>query len=338
MPRRRFKMDGGAVYHCITRTVGATMLLDSKDLEVLRRQLWQAAEFCGVQVLTYCLLSNHFHVLVRVPPKEPIPDHELVRRYRALHPRDSVFTRRQIGGLPGQEPAAVLSAALARGDAEAQRLRKALTQRMGDVSEFMKTLKQRFSIWYNQTHDRFGTLWAERFKSLLVEDDRYALSTVAAYIDLNPVRAKLVDDPKDYRFCGYAEALGEGGEAIRAGLRGIFGSGPWAELLQDYRTILFGKGGRAKADGSDAGMIPPEQVRAVLAEGGRLPMATVLRCRVRYFTDGAVLGSPGFVSAALGDYQRATGRRHHLPHPAPMAGADWPGLATLRRLRSGLFG
>jgi len=339
MPRRRFKMDGGAVYHCITRTVGATMLLDSKDLEVLRRQLWQAAEFCGVQVLTYCLLSNHIHVLVRVPPKQPISDQELVRRYRALHPRDSVFTRRQVGGLPGQEPAAVLSAALARGDAEAQRLRKALTQRMGDVSEFMKTLKQRFSIWYNQTHDRFGTLWAERFKSLLVEDDRYALSTVAAYIDLNPVRAKLVDDPKDYRFCGYAEALGEGGAAVRAGLRGIFGSGSWAELLQDYRTILFGKGSQPKRGDPQAAIIPPEQARAVLAEGGRLPMATVLRCRVRYFTDGAAIGSPGFVAGVLRAYQGATGRRMRQTEARALSGSDdWGGLTTLRRLRSGLFG
>ena len=41
---------------------------------------------------------------------------------------------------------------------------------MHDLSEFMKTLKQRFSIWYNRNHDkRLGTLWTERFKSVLVE-------------------------------------------------------------------------------------------------------------------------------------------------------------------------
>ena len=68
---------------------------------------------------------------------------------------------------------------------------------MGDVSAFMKELKQRFSIWFNRSHKRFGTLWAERFKSVLIENAASALRTVAAYIDLNPVRAGLVEDPKE---------------------------------------------------------------------------------------------------------------------------------------------
>ena len=58
-------------------------------------------------------------------------------------------------------------------------------------------------------HDRFGTLWAERFRSLLVQDLSGALLVVAAYVDLNALRAWIVDDPKDYRFCGYAEAVAE---------------------------------------------------------------------------------------------------------------------------------
>ncbi|MGY8697004.1 MAG: transposase, partial [Verrucomicrobiia bacterium] len=79
---------------------------------------------------------------------------------------------------------------------------------MGDVSLFMKELKQRFSIWYNKSHRRQGTLWGERFKSVLVQDDPFALMTIAAYIDLNPVRAGIVSDPVEYRYCGYGEAMG----------------------------------------------------------------------------------------------------------------------------------
>ena len=45
----------------------------------------------------------------------------------------------------------------------------AFAARMGDVSEFMKSVKQRFGIWFNKTHGRYGTLWADRFKSVLVE-------------------------------------------------------------------------------------------------------------------------------------------------------------------------
>ncbi len=80
---------------------------------------------------------------------------------------------------------------------------------MDDVSAFMKLLKQRFSIWYNRSHGRGGTHWCERFQSVLVEDTPHALRLVAAYIALNPVRAGLCRDPKDYRFSSYAEALGD---------------------------------------------------------------------------------------------------------------------------------
>jgi hypothetical protein len=81
---------------------------------------------------------------------------------------------------------------------------------MGDVSHYMKSLKQRFTQWFNRTRQsrRKGTLWEERFKSVLVEGTVEALSTVAAYIDLNPVRAAIVSDPKDYRWSGYGAAVG----------------------------------------------------------------------------------------------------------------------------------
>jgi hypothetical protein len=56
-------------------------------------------------------------------------------------------------------------------------------------------------------HERRGTPWMERFKSVLVEDGE-ALRTMALYIDLNPVRAGLVADPKDDFWTGYGEAAG----------------------------------------------------------------------------------------------------------------------------------
>jgi hypothetical protein len=98
---------------------------------------------------------------------------------------------------------------------------------MGDVSVFMKELKQRFSKWFNKERNRFGTLWAERFKSVLVEDQPGVVQTVAAYVDLNPVRAGLVKDPKDYRWCGYAEAVG-GNETARRGLASVHRSAEWS--------------------------------------------------------------------------------------------------------------
>lgn len=339
MRMRRLKVLGemAAVYHCVTRTVGGAFLFGEKEKEMLRRQLWQVAEFSGVEVLTYCLLSNHFHILVRVPAKESISDAELLRRYRLLYPKDTALTRKHAKGVL-EDPAKTVENTLAAGGEEARILRTALLRRMGDVSEFMKTLKQRYSVWYNRTHDRFGTLWAERFKSVLIENDRYALATVAAYIDLNPVRAGLVDDPKDYRFCGYGEAVGEGGRRIRDGLQSVLECSNWRTVLREYRMILFGKGSEAKRDGSHAGAIAWEKADEVLNNGGKLPVSAVLRCRVRYFTDGAALGSAGFVSEVLRAYQKRTGRRGRQQEARPMAGTEWGGLTTMRGLRRSVFG
>jgi putative transposase len=89
---------------------------------------------------------------------------------------------------------------------------------MYDISVFIKELKGRFAQWYNQLHERCGVLWAERFKSILLEGGE-ALAAVAAYIELNPVRAGVCDDPKDYRYCGYAEALAKGSLLAREGIR-----------------------------------------------------------------------------------------------------------------------
>ena len=51
----------------------------------------------------------------------------------------------------------------------------------------MKTFKQRFSVWFNRNHRLYGTLWADRLKSVLVEGSGNPLQTMAAYTDLNPV-------------------------------------------------------------------------------------------------------------------------------------------------------
>ncbi|MFU8849337.1 MAG: transposase, partial [Opitutales bacterium] len=199
------------------------------------------ADFSGVEILTYCVMSNHFHVLVRVPARQSVSDAELLRRFRVLYPKPTKYQTAEF---------ARLEKSLKEGDENTLVIREQLLSRMYDLSAFMKTVKQRFSIWYNRNHgDRRGTLWMDRFKSVLVEGKGNPLQTMAAYIDLNPVRAGLVADPKDYRFCGYAEAVA-GQPRARAGLRWIWaaraGGDPRSEnsvasALQLHRELIFGK-------------------------------------------------------------------------------------------------
>ncbi len=176
---------------------------------------------------------------------------------------------------------------------------------MGDLSSYMKLVKQRFSIWFNKTHQRYGTLWAERFKSVLVESASRALRASSAYVDLNCVRAGLAIDPKDYRFCGYAEAVA-GNRLAQQGLCKVLGLANWNEAHEAYRQMLFSIGA-APSEGKAS--LSLEQLTEVVRTQGRLPLGTVLRCRLRYFVCGAVLGSRVFVEEHLVAYRRSTGQR-----------------------------
>jgi len=205
---------------------------------------------------------------------------------------------------------------------------------MGDVSQFMKLVKQRFSVWFNRSHNRFGTLWAERFKSVLVEGGGRVTAAMAAYIDLNAVRAGLVKDPKDYRFCGYGEAVA-GSPAAREGLNYVLGAKSWKRSQGAYRQMLFGRGSGPQTKGQALSTVEFDEV---MKAKGELPLTAVLRCRVRYFSDGAVLGSRAFVQQHLHHYQKITGRRKHTePQTLPMI-ESLTEITTLRGLRKNAFG
>jgi REP element-mobilizing transposase RayT len=317
MRTARIKIYGeDAVYHCISRTVNGERLFDEDAKEMFRRQMWQIADYCGIFILTYAIMENHFHMLVRVPKKAPISDEEHLRRYRLLYPKP---TRFQTASL------AVVEAQLKAGGPDADAWRKQQLALMNDVSVFMKLLKQRFTIWFNKTHNRFGTLWAERFKSVLVQTAGRAVRVVAAYIDLNPVRAGLVDDPKDYRFCGYSEAVA-GRKIARAGIIHIIGEDDartWQAAQEYYRLMIIGSGAKPRA--GKAAVSENLFEETVLAEG-KLSLATALRCRIRYFTDGGVLGGRAFVTKHLTHYRRKTGLRCRKgPHALPPV-CDWGGM------------
>jgi len=178
MRQARIRGQGLSYYHIISRVVDRRFILGDEEREhfvVLMRKL---EAFLGLRVVTYVVMSNHFHLLIEEPDRDNFPamDREtLLQRLGYLYKQSTVDAVRE-----------ELDRASAQGGQEwEQQIFARYQRRMGDVSIFMKELKQRFSQWYNRSKGRKGTLWEERYKSVLVEGDEKALMTVAAYIDLN---------------------------------------------------------------------------------------------------------------------------------------------------------
>jgi len=319
----RIKVNGrSAVYHCISRVVGGQRLLGPLEREKLREMLWQQAAFCGVEIITYCLMANHIHVLVRIGAEITVTDAQLVERALQFYGKKSLY-------------AELLSKSIKKKGVLPEDLREGLRERMGDVSGFMKELKQRFSKWYNRQQNRYGTMWAERFKSVLVEDQPSAVQAVAAYVDLNAVRAGLVKDPKEYRWCGYAEAVG-GNNLARKGLGSFYPWTDWRKVAREYRQVLLVTGGRSGSSGKV--VLDPDEIRRELERKGELKLGQVLRLRVRYFSDGVVLGSRNYVNEVFRECRDRFGARRR-DGARPMRGLAALGeLATMRDLQVNVVG
>jgi hypothetical protein len=327
MRRARVVEDGGGFYHVISRVVGRERLLrDEADRELFRQIMRATEAFSGCRVLTWCCLFNHFHILLEVPAAHEVSDAELLARMKFIYKPEKVA-----------EFAEELARCREAGQAAmAERWRSPYVKRMYNLAEFVKTVKQRMTMAYNKRHDRLGTLWTERYKSVLVEGETDALMAIAAYIDLNPVRAGLVADPKDYRFSGYGEAMG-GSKGARDGLGWVVGGGPsdWSTVGGIYRQLLYIKGQERGLTPEGTPVRPGfsgDEVAAVVAAKGRLALKDALRCRVRYFTDGVALGSREFVDAVFLRHRGYFSEKRRDGARA-MRGAQWGGLFTARDLR-----
>jgi REP element-mobilizing transposase RayT len=330
MRHARVKVEGTGCYHVVSRVVDRAFKMDDGEKEIFRRMMRKAEAFSGVRVLTYAVMSNHFHVLVEVPDRGEVGEDELLRRMTALYGAAYVAARVVQWAEWRKNGAAYLA------NAERDRL----LARMGDVSAFVKTLKQRYSMSYNARHKRTGTLWEERFKSVLVENGESARAAVAAYIDLNPVRAKLAADPKDYRWSGYGEACG-GGTLAREGLIAVHDSrhleqpGAWRHVSSRYRVLLYAEGEerRAACGGQVVRKgIASAEVDHVLERNGKLPLPELLRCRVRYFTDGMAIGGKAFVERVFNANRGLFGPKRR-DGARKMRFGEWGGLRTARDLR-----
>jgi len=187
--------SGTSHYHLMSRANDRRFLFEKGRVKTqLVDALKRAAAFSGIQIDAYVAMDNHFHVVCKVVrPEEPVPEDELVRRVAALkgeRAAEELALHWKELRMMGME-AAVLEA------------QERLRARMNDISEFMKTFKEAFNVWYKRERKYTGTIWSGRFTSTLVEGGRYR-ATCMRYVYFNPVRAGIVSRAADYAWCWMA--------------------------------------------------------------------------------------------------------------------------------------
>ena len=318
MRLRRMLASGDGYYHLISRTAGQQFLMGPEEKDRLMGLLYRVAEFSGGEVLTFALMDNHFHILVKVPKYREVDEPELLRRLRVLYgdeKTDRVLHDWEVWGRKGRVDK-VLSA------------KAALRARMYDLSQFCKTLKESYSMSYNFRNAHSGTIWGARFKSVLLSPDYETLMSVGAYIDLNPVRAGIACEAGVYAWSGYTQALG-GLRKARQGLRALVSmayarlDATWEQSNNAYRSAIEGfieppalskrteKSGGESAVGAETSALmtkaaagrrkqraerfEPQVVAEALEQGGKISLFALLRCRVRHFSHGVALGPLEFI-------------------------------------------
>lgn len=192
----RIKPDKDTRYHLMSRINNKMYFFKNAGIKrEIIRTLRKVAYFSGIEINAYCIMDDHFHIVCTVrKPEEEIGEKEILKRIAALKGEKYAKSteedweyNRSIG--LGEEV-----------EINVARWR----DRMYDISQMMKTFKENIDRIYKKEHEYTGTIFAGRFKSTVIEDGKY-FETCVRYVELNPVRARMVGRAKDYEFSSYNE-------------------------------------------------------------------------------------------------------------------------------------
>ena len=304
----------GTYYHLINRTAGSPGDFPFGDLEKeqLLRLLKKLCAYYTIDVLAWQIMGNHFHLAAFAPAAEPSPE-ETARRYETYHNGKH--------HLNPDTPECLRTAASLR-----------------DISAFMHDLQQQFTSWYNKTHgNRRGALWAGRFKNPILEP-RQTLLSLMTYIELNAFRAKLVEDPADYRFGSWGEWSATGTHPFAATLlhhlRYNFGEHTADWTLADFHRELRTEFARIiEGDKREA---TPDSIQQAMTTAAKPAPLTAFNRRVRYWSDGLAIGSRLFLRNLMTQWHPAEKVENHRTSPQfqPANSATPPPICAWRRLRA----
>ena len=174
MPRtqRLIINDETAVYHVMSRTALDGFPLGDIEKDFMLDLIRRYSSLYLSEILGVCIMGSHFHLLLKMFPEYKFTDEQIKNRYVEFYGDERVF---------------------------ADGLIPSLREKLSNLSEFIREIKVGFARFYNRRHNRRGYFWGDRFKSVIVEKGETLINCLA-YIDLNPLRAGLVERPEEYRW------------------------------------------------------------------------------------------------------------------------------------------
>ena len=177
-----FSRSDTPYYHCVSRCVRHAFLCGEdftrgKSYEHRRKWLEQkllnTADSFAIKVCAYSVMSNHYHVVLKVCSEEADewPVNEVISRWHSLY-SGTVFSRRFMAG----------EALSASEDHELNQSIALWRERLTNISWFMKTVNHAVAVMANEEDECKGHFWESRFKCQALLDDRALLSSMACVL------------------------------------------------------------------------------------------------------------------------------------------------------------
>jgi len=306
MPRtsRMIITEQKAVYHVMSRTALDGYPLKDVEKDFMLDLIKRLSALYFTEILGFCLMGNHFHILVKMIPENRFTDDDIQKRFEAFFGDSREFAEGQISYW---------------------------REKLSSLSEFMREVKVGFARYYNRRHNRRGYFWGDRFKSVIV-DKGETLINCLAYIDLNPLRAGLIDRPEDYRWnsLGYHLQTQNKDHFLSTdfGFEEFNIKSP-EERIRRYRRYVYEAGAIGRPDKMQAGVIDPKVVSKERRKDFEINRISRFRYRTRYFTDSSIIGSKEFVAEHYQRFKHLFYSKHEKK-PKPIKGLE--GMYSLKRL------
>jgi putative transposase len=317
-PKRLKLKDEEGFFHIMSRTVGQEFYLGDVEKEKLFNIIKYYSGFYLVKVIGLTIMSNHFHLLIKSEPESYYNDDQVKQRIEKYLVKDKDKKKKKKKKDKEEEEAGEeVEEEEEEEEKEISYLKlQRIKKQMADISEYVRAIKQTFSRWYNKMNNRTGYFWGDRFKSVLIEKGE-ALINCLAYIDLNPVRAGIVNRPEDYRWSGIGYRIYTDNRGDFLSFEGIFSESeikdlPKEELIKGYRYFVYKCGNikrlslaeiEAGADVSNVkSAIDDETYGHELIRDFKLPSGEIMLGRICYFSARMVIGSKQFLKDAYAKY------------------------------------